>query len=234
MFSSFRRQGSCIDCCGYFYVQSSHLIFSWKRRFFTLSNTSLSFYLDEYAFDSNKGALGRMTVCDTFRWNEINQGMILISIRGDVWKAYVEYPYAEKLFSELHHALVYRDSNSPVNERLSIEPILDKTRQSFVCSPLGGFQCEITGWMKKQNDFFFKKKWQSLYFVLVGDTISYFNMNLEGHRAKNTHRIRTADSTDRVENGIIFYLSNGKELVVQATCKSQRIEWLEYIKNKFS
>ncbi|OQR84502.1 RAC family serine/threonine-protein kinase [Achlya hypogyna] len=135
-----------VDCEGYL-TKRGHLVPSYRMRYFVMCGTVIKYYSDETAYRTGASALAEIEVKSGGRWDGESTGLFFKTSTGSTMFVCAEnVADLQKWIEALSRISAEAQKPAPV-----------------ACA----------GWLTKQGHK--RKSWKKRYFVLRGDTVSYFS-----------------------------------------------------------
>ncbi|KDO35517.1 hypothetical protein SPRG_00364 [Saprolegnia parasitica CBS 223.65] len=225
------------DFAGYAYRLSK----KWKRRFFVLEGRRLSYFgSEDDANDSGRAPKGTITVCAAYHWSDVNNGLILVSSSGDLWKCYVEMTNAgEMILPALtrvaEHCRAVADGRAtsgdvpPAAEVTAIRQFCNarataEFKLKHFCVPLRSDAKVTRGWVEKRGAVM--RTWKRRYFVLRENVLAYYDINLEGQPKKGGDFVQSIETSTIKPNGLEFKMVSGRSLLGFTETTDDHVQWL--------
>ncbi|OQR97592.1 hypothetical protein ACHHYP_10167 [Achlya hypogyna] len=225
------------DFAGYVYRLSK----KWKRRFFVLEGRVLSYFgSEEAAMDAAAVPKGTITVASAFHWMDVNNGLMITSTSGDVWRCYVEMTNAGEMVlpalarvAEACRAvadnrpaggLVVPAAEVPALRQHCNARAIEEFKLKQACVPLRIGERATRGWVEKRGAVM--RSWKRRYFVLRENVLAYYDINLEGQPKKGGDVVLSIDTSTVRPNGLEFKLANGRSLLGFTESTEDHMQWL--------
>ncbi|KAH9094702.1 hypothetical protein LEN26_018106 [Aphanomyces euteiches] len=206
--SEFYVEPEAVDCEGYL-TKRGHLVPSYRLRYFVLSGSTIKYFADETAYRSGASALAEMEVKGGGRWDGESTGLFVKTSTGNTLFLCAEnVPELQKWLEAIAKIMGVAERPPPI-----------------ACA----------GWLTKQGHK--RKSWKKRYFVLRGNTISYFpdfdSSNARMSKPLGEVTVREVSAWDGEANGFMFLTTENVPYYVFADNERDQAKWLSALRKLF-
>ncbi|CEG48763.1 3hydroxyisobutyryl hydrolase [Plasmopara halstedii] len=228
-------RGADGEFAGWVYKQGS-IVKSWKKRYMVLSGRQLTYY-DTAKVDQKVKPKGSCQVITVELSTDIQNGLLVHGRGGRVLKLYTASAEATSAWYNMildatkaapqqfmaappdRFSTLSASASKPADDELELLDHLE----SLSLSEDGSEQVTHSGWLKKEGARV--KSWRRRFFVLRGNSLSYFNSEDTGAIAKGSGDVRAVE-VNTINNGLDISFDTGRVLRVTAKNSKEMELWL--------
>ena len=214
----------------------------FKKRYCKLRDVVCTFYdaIGQKAKPEDKHMILTVT-----RQHAVNQGILLKNHKDQYLNMYTEVADDYQMwYSAFEEALNSARRSEEVRSRSlrSIPSIRNSSPEESLAklqlgsdsddasSVVDGVQ-ERSIWMQKETTAMFATKMKRRYFVLNGNHLSYFDVNMEGRRAEGSGYVSAVKVWENTPNGLEIELDSKKKIRVATKKPEEAREWHHYLRS---
>lgn len=205
----------------------------FKRRYCKLRDLRCTFY-DKVGGKAKKH--NKHLIKSVSRLNEVNQGILVIDHKDRHLNLYTEFASNFQMwYSAFEEALLTRDSSS--RSRTGSSKSRGSTNSNSPPQSLKALSINSNSdssllsdtpraiWVQMETTVLFVKKMKRRYFVLTGEHLTYFDVNIEGREAEGSGFVTNVQRYDKIEDGLEIELNGNTKIRIQIKRSPETKEW---------
>ncbi|KAG3009342.1 hypothetical protein PC119_g13921 [Phytophthora cactorum] len=186
--------------CEGYLTKRGHLVPSQRMAYYVLNGTSLRHYADQQAYRDNQSAMAEVEIRSVSPWDGEANGLMFMTVTGNVF-----YVIADTVGEQQKWLATVKKSTASVPEPVS-----------------------CAGYLTKQGHK--RKSWKKRYFILRGNTISYYSDYDMANNAKGKPLaevlVEDVQKWDGEPFGFMFMTNEQVPYYVYADNDRERTKWM--------
>ncbi|KAG6967140.1 hypothetical protein JG688_00006459 [Phytophthora aleatoria] len=186
--------------CEGYLTKRGHLVPSQRMAYYVLNGTSLRHYADQQAYRDNQSAMAEVEIRSVSPWDGEANGLMFMTVTGNVF-----YVIADTVGEQQKWLATVKKSTASVPEPVS-----------------------CAGYLTKQGHK--RKSWKKRYFILRGNTISYYSDYDMANNAKGKPLaevlVEDVQKWDGEPFGFMFMTNEQVPYYVYADNDRERTKWI--------